>query len=227
MKKVVAIRHVEIEHLGIIEDYLQQRDFTIEYIDTPKGQKLKLPVEEYSFIVILGGYMGVYESDLYPFLKYEFEIIEQSLKYQITLFGICLGCQMLAEVLGGKVYKGERGKEIGFFNIEKISENVLFSDFPKNFKAFQWHGDTFTLPKEAERIFKNEIYDNQGFIFKKAVGLQFHIEVNEKMIKQWIDFYKEEIKQEKINPQKILSDSKLFLPTLKSTLISFLDKFLL
>ncbi|MFN3786935.1 MAG: type 1 glutamine amidotransferase [Sulfurihydrogenibium azorense] len=227
MRKVAAIRHVDIEHLGVIEDYLKQRGFTIEYIDTPKGQKLKLPVEEYSFIVILGGYMGVYESNLYPFLKYEFEVIEQSLKHQIPLLGICLGCQMLAKVLGEEVYKGEKGKEIGFFDIEKVSENALFSHFPKNFKAFQWHGDTFNLPKGAERVFKNEIYENQGFVFERAVGLQFHIEVNEEMVKQWINVYEEEIKQEKLNPQEIISNSKLILPTLQSYLFEFLDKFLL
>lgn len=227
MKKVLAIRHVKIEHLGLIEKYLKDRNFFIDYIDTAEGQTLKDPIENYNFVVVLGGYMGAYEEDLYPFLSYEFKIMEETLKKDIPLLGICLGSQMLAKVLGERVYKGKKGKEIGFFDIEKVSDNILFSNFPKVFKAFQWHGDTFELPKGADRIFKNENYENQGFIYKNAVGLQFHIEVDENMVKEWIEKYKDEILEEKLNPNKIISDAKIYIPQLKELLYKFLDRFMI
>lgn len=227
MKKALAIRHVKIEHLGLIESYLKLKNFKIDYVDTAEGQVLKEPLENYNLVVVLGGYMGAYEDNLYPFLSYEFKIMEEALKKDIPLLGICLGCQMLAKVLGEKVYKGEKGKEIGFFDIEKVSDNPLFSNFPKTFKAFQWHGDTFDLPKGAERVFKNENYENQGFVYNKAVGFQFHIEVDENMINQWVETYKKEILEENINPDRIISDAKNCIPQLKELLFKFLDKFVI
>jgi GMP synthase-like glutamine amidotransferase len=224
--RTLAIRHVKIEHLGLIENYLKEKNFEIDYVDTSEGQLLKRELDEYQFIVVLGGYMGAYEESKYPFLSYEFKIMEQALKKEIPLLGICLGCQMLAKVLGSKVYKGENGKEIGFYDIKKVSNNKIFEGFPEVFKAFQWHGDTFDLPKDAQLVFSNDIYTNQGFICKNAVGLQFHIEVSQNMIKQWMQEYKDEILEEKLNPDEIIKDTEIYIPNLKTYLYDFLDRFL-
>jgi GMP synthase (glutamine-hydrolysing) len=224
--RALVIRHVKIEHLGLIENYLKEKNFEIDYVDTPEGQLLKRKLDEYQFIVVLGGYMSAYEESKYPFLSYEFKIMEQALKKEIPLLGICLGCQMLAKVLGSKVYKGENGKEIGFYDIKKVSDNKIFKGFSEVFKAFQWHGDTFDLPKDAQLIFSNDIYTNQGFIYKNAVGLQFHIEVSQNMIKQWMQEYKDEILEEKLNPDEIIKEAEIYIPNLKTYLYDFLDRFL-
>lgn len=222
-KKVLAVRHVKIEHAGLIEDILKEKGIEIDYVDTAKGQTLKEPLENYSFAIVLGGYMGAYEESLYPFLSYEYKLMEEVLKRDIPLLGICLGSQMLAKVLGARVYKGEKGKEIGFFDVYKVSQVELFKDFPDKLKVFQWHGDTFDLPKGAHRVFEGDVYKNQGFIYKNAIGLQFHIEVSSQMVEEWLSVYNDEVEKEGLDREKIIQDTKIYIPILKEKLESLLD----
>jgi GMP synthase-like glutamine amidotransferase len=196
--KALAIRHVLAEHLGMMERALRNLGFKVEYLDTAKGETLKEPLEKYSLLVVLGGYMGAYEENLYPFLSYEFSLMEQALKLNIPILGICLGAQMLAKVLGARVFKGDKGKEIGWMDVFKVGEHELFQEFPNVLKVFQWHGDTFELPKGAVRVYTSEKYENQAFVYGKAVGLQFHIEVDQNMVKEWAELYHDELQEEKI-----------------------------
>lgn len=225
MKNALAIRHVKIEHAGIFGEILSQKGFKINYLDISKGQLLTSGLESYSMLFILGGYMGAYETEKYPFLNYEFKIIEYALKANVPVIGLCLGAQILAKVLGFNVYKGSNGKEIGFFEIKKTQQHPFFSGFDANFKAFQWHGDTFDLP-ESLRIFSSEKYPNQGFIYNNTTGLQFHIEVTQDMVKEWLKEYADEINQEHLNPIEILSQASIELPKLKAYAVSMIKQIL-
>jgi GMP synthase-like glutamine amidotransferase len=201
--KALAIRHVLAEYLGMMERSLRNLGFKVEYLDTAKGEILKEPLEEYSLLVVLGGYMGAYEENLYPFLSYEFRLMEQALKLNIPILGICLGAQMLAKVLGARVFKGDKGKEIGWMDVFKVGEHGLFQEFPNTLKVFQWHGDTFELPKGALRVYASEKYENQAFVYGKAVGLQFHIEVDQNMVKEWAELYRDELQDEKVGEYRL------------------------
>jgi GMP synthase-like glutamine amidotransferase len=130
----------------MMERSLKNLGFKVEYLDTAKGETLKEPLEGYSLLVVLGGYMGAYEENLYPFLSYEFRLMEQALKLNIPILGICLGAQMLAKVLGARVFKGDNGKEIGWMEVFKVGEHELFQEFPNTLKVFQWlkSGRSFT-----------------------------------------------------------------------------------
>lgn len=204
MRKVLAIRHVEIEDLGIFERILNDLGHTFKYLDTSKGEILKESLKNYSLLFVLGGYMGAYEEKRYEFLSYEFKLIEEALKKDIPILGICLGAQMLARVLGAKVYPGEKGKEIGWYEVFKTGEHSYFQDFPDKLKVFQWHGDTFDLPDGAIRIYSSENYLNQAFVYQKAVGLQFHLEVDLEVLKKWIKEYRDELLEENINPTELM-----------------------
>jgi len=203
--KALAIRHVRIEHLGLLEPILKELGFDVDYVDTAEGMLLSRPLENYSFVVVLGGYMGAYEEAKYPFLSYEYKVMEKALKEGIPLLGICLGAQMLAKVLGARVYKGERGKEIGWMEVYKVGDHEYFKDFPQSLMVFQWHGDTFDLPQGAVRLYSSEKYENQAFVFQRAVGLQFHIEVDKNMVKEWAEVYKDELSQEGIQISQLLA----------------------
>ena len=100
--------------------------------------------------------------------------------------------------LGARVFKGDKGKEIGWMDVFKVGEPELFQEFPSTLKVFQWHGDTFELPKGAVRVYASEKYENQAFVYGKAVGLQFHIEVDQNMVKEWAKLYRDELREEKI-----------------------------
>lgn len=222
--RVLAIRHVEIEDLGMMEDIFREKNWSFEYLDTPKGEKLERPLEEYSLVVLLGGYMGAYEEEKYPFLKYEFQLIEEALKKEIPFLGICLGSQMLAKVLGASVYRGKNGEEIGWFFVKKVSDDRFFGEFPDRLLVFQWHGDTFDLPRGATRVFTSEKYENQGFVYEKAVGLQFHIEVGARTMKRWIEAYKSELEEKKIDPGVLLETAEREEKVLKGLLRSLLER---
>ncbi|MCS7150499.1 MAG: type 1 glutamine amidotransferase [Caldimicrobium sp.] len=224
--KVLAVRHVEIEHLGVLERILPELGFTYEYLDTPKGERLRGPLEEYSALIVLGGYMGAYEEAKYDFLPYGFKLIEEALKVNKPFLGICLGAQMLAKVLGSKVYPGEKGKEIGWLEIFKVADHPYFEAFPQKFNVFQWHGDTFELPKGALRVFASDRYENQGFVYGRAVGLQFHLEVDRVLAKLWSRIYEGELKEEGIQPSKLTEISEKESQDLEKLIRHFLKGFL-
>jgi GMP synthase-like glutamine amidotransferase len=211
--KILAIRHVKEEGPGYLYNIFSEKGFgigtnIIDIFDITNKTVRNIDLREYNFLIILGGYMGVYESDKYPFLKDEFKTVESALDNNVPIIGICLGSQILAHVLGARVYKGERGKEIGWHKMFKQYDHKYTHNFPREFSAFCWHGDTFDLPKDSLHIFSSEKYQNQGFIYKNSIGLQFHIEVDQNMILEWANLYSDELKEEKIDESSLIGKTE-------------------
>ncbi|HAA82562.1 MAG TPA: GMP synthase, partial [Thermotoga naphthophila] len=114
--------------------------------------------------------------------------------------------------------------EIGWFFVKKVSDDRFFGEFPDRLLVFQWHGDTFDLPRGATRVFTSEKYENQGFVYEKAVGLQFHIEVGARTMKRWIEAYKSELEEKKIDPGVLLETAEREEKVLKGLLRSLLER---
>lgn len=121
-------------------------------------------------IIILGGGMNVSEIDLYPWLLNEKKFIRECIDNNNKILGICLGAQLLAEALGGEVFKAENA-EIGWHQIKLLETD-------SSLHAFHWHFYQFTLPKNAINIAKSEICPNQAFRYKNILAYQFHPEAN-------------------------------------------------
>ena len=185
MKRAVAIRHVPFEDLGSFGPILRDNGFEIQYIDCGVDDIATLDVLSPELMVVLGGPIGAYEDDLYPFIKDEVRLLERRLKAQRATLGICLGAQIIARALGARVYPGAH-KEIGW---SSLSLTDAGRNSPLNhLKApvLHWHGDTFDLPDAATLLASTDKCMNQAFSWgNNVLALQFHPEVAERNIEQW------------------------------------------
>lgn len=189
---VLIIKNIAGEGPGTIADYLGERGMPYEIVEL-YDCKAEIPdVRNYSHLVVMGGPMAVYEMDEHAFLSYESAIIRAFIKYKKPVLGICLGAQMVADALRGKVYKGEI-QELGWSDVD-ISDagmkDPVFSSLSVDNRpvaeVFQWHGDTFGLPENAVRMASSKPYENQAFRYGECVyALQFHIEITPAMIREW------------------------------------------
>lgn len=190
MRKVLVFQHVANEILGTLNPALKQQGLRIRYVNFERDPNATPSIDKYNGLIVLGGYMGVYEADQYTHIKTEMKLIEEALKKDVPVLGICLGAQILAHVLGSEVRKAPE-KEMGWYDIELTTagENApLLSHFKKTEKIFQMHGDTFDIPKSCEHLAQSKICPAQAFSYgRKAYGLQFHLEVDEAMILRWLN----------------------------------------
>lgn len=188
--RIHYLQHVPFENPGSILTWANKNECTITATHVYKDEKLP-EISEFDWLVVMGGPMNIYEEDQYPWLKAEKELIKKAIEANKLVLGICLGSQLIADVIGGKVVPNNR-KEIGWFPIKFNQDgkaSPLFSSFPESPVVFHWHGDTFTdLPEEAKIIAESAACKNQAFIYKKRVfGFQFHLENTAPIIEDLIE----------------------------------------
>jgi GMP synthase (glutamine-hydrolysing) len=189
VREVVAIRHVAFEHLGAIAPLLTGRGLRIRYLDAGVSDLDSLDPLTPDLLVVLGGPIGAYEEDNYPYITQELRIIEHRLAAQRPLLGICLGAQLMARALGARVYPG-KAKEIGWGPLRLTEEgqaSCLAGLAACDYQVLHWHGDTFDLPQGARRLASTIITENQAFSHGgRALGLQFHLELDPNEIERWL-----------------------------------------
>jgi GMP synthase-like glutamine amidotransferase len=228
---ILIIKHVDIEGPGLIEYCLDQENIPYQILELKPG--IHLPkLDDFTHLVILGGPMNVDEGDRYPFLKDEDLFIKEAIQRGKRILGICLGAQLIAKALGAKVFKAPV-KEIGWYDVSLTrigAVDPLFSHLPKTFSVFQWHEDTFEIPHGATLIATSSLVPYQAFRYgDNAYSLQFHLEVTEEMIREWMENYKEEFEESQpplLSKLKILSDTELKIEPYKKRGIKFLKNFL-
>jgi GMP synthase (glutamine-hydrolysing) len=172
------LQHVHFEGPGIILTWADQQGHRMSCTKLYAEEPLPFP-DDIDWLIILGGPMNIYEHDAYSWLIREKQFIEAVIKKNALVLGICLGAQLLADVLGGTVSKNKE-KEIGWHSVkmrEEAFESPLFHLFPRHFIPFHWHGDTFSLPPLCHPVAYSEVCENQAFQYSdRVVGLQFHLE---------------------------------------------------
>ncbi len=189
---IIAVKHIDIEGPGSIEDFFNDIARPFSILDLSKGDLLPGSLQGIEAVISLGGPMNVYEDNKFPFLKGEDVFLKEILKKSIPFLGICLGSQLLAKAAGAKVGKSPQ-KEVGFSEVqltEAGKRDVLFKDLPSDLKVFQWHEDMFGIPKGGVLLASSEKCPHQAFRFgKNAYGVQFHVEVTPPIVNSWIDAY--------------------------------------
>jgi len=172
------LQHVPFEGLGRIEQWIKTRWYHLTATGLYRDEILP-EVDGIDWLIVMGGPMGVNDEDEFPWLVHEKLTIERAIRQGKIVIGICLGAQLIADVLGARVYPN-RFKEIGWFPIELTEagqQSPLFGFLPKRLNVFHWHGDTFDLPADAVQIARSEACEHQAFVYdERVIGLQFHME---------------------------------------------------
>lgn len=135
-------------------------------------------VGSFAALIVMGGPMGIYDFNQYPWLLQEKKFLAEVVQQQTPILGICLGAQLLADVLGAEVGTNPE-KEIGWFPVAATKEmpEKLAAVLPNELTVFHWHGDTFSLPPDSVCLYNSKACENQAFLYKDYVlGLQFHLE---------------------------------------------------
>jgi GMP synthase (glutamine-hydrolysing) len=183
-KTLLAIRHVAFEDLGGFEAPLKEAGYAIRYCDIGLDDPRKMPVPD--LLAILGGPIGAYEDDLYPFLNDELALIAAQFRADRPILGICLGAQLMARALGARVYPG-RAKEIGWKPLTLTVPGETLLGPLKNQPVLHWHGDTFDLPEGAINLASTPDCDQQAFSYgSRALAFQFHAEAREQGFERWL-----------------------------------------
>lgn len=208
MHTALAIRHVAFEDLGLLAPLLQEHGYAVRYLEAGLDAIGEGSLDAADLVVVLGGPIGVYEAERYPFLDGERAAIASRLAARSPTLGICLGAQLIAQALGAEV--ASTGKvEIGFGPLTLTEEgraSVLkdIGDVP----VLHWHGDQFAIPDGARRLAQTPGFPNQAFaIGKHVLGLQFHLEVQAGQLERWLIGHAHELASHRIDPKMLRADA--------------------
>jgi GMP synthase-like glutamine amidotransferase len=183
-----VIQQVPFEGPARIAEWATQRDW--ELTSTLALTEEYPSCEAIDFLVVLGGPMDADDEVASPWLHVEKHYIAECIAAGHPVLGICLGAQIIAEVLGGTVKRNPE-KEIGWHTIERTAfgeSEPFFAQWPQCAVVGQWHGDTFDLPGGLEPVYSSEACANQAFVFgRRVVGLQFHLEWSEESLGKLIE----------------------------------------
>jgi len=185
MKPYLIIQNDSREGAGQLMMLIRQRSLMSSTFLGWEADYKKMNSDNYCGLIVLGGAQGVYELDEYPYLKDEIDLVKAFIEDKKPVIGLCLGAQIIAKALGGKVLQNSQ-KEIGWFEIqleESASNDDLFMMHPEKEMAFHFHGDYFELPPGCISLAKSDMTECQAFKYAENVyGVQFHAEVDKDLI---------------------------------------------
>ena len=208
----LVLRHTQAEGLGVLANVLREFGIHHRYLDLPRGEPPPRDLRGVGGLIVLGGPMAVYEPDKHPFLATESALVERLLTAGRPVLGICLGAQLIAQVLGARVYPGEK-REVGWKPVtltEDGQDDPVFGGGETTFTAFHMHGDTWELPPDAKNLARSAMYEQQAFRWGDLVyGLQFHLEFTDPMIARLASEpeSRDYFKAAGVDPQAVVAES--------------------
>jgi GMP synthase (glutamine-hydrolysing) len=216
--EVYVLQHIACETLGTIADALTSKGITAHYLRSFAGEPVPRDMADAAGLIIMGGPMGVYEQDHYPYLRDEMRLIENALRLEKPVLGVCLGSQLLAAALGAEVKKNT-AKEIGWHPItltDTARQDHLWKGIEPTITAFHWHGDIFDLPQGAASLASSNLTPCQAYRYgTNAYGLLFHMEVTREQIALMVDTFQDELQTEGIDGGALVAQSESHLAAMQ------------
>ena len=219
MAKVYVLQHHPVENLGTIAEALESAALAWQYVRVYEGHPVPRDMKGAGGLIVMGGPMAVYQAEQYPFLRDEMELIEQAVKDDLPVLGVCLGAQIVAAALGAKVTRNPAGKEIGWYPVtlsEAAQEDRLWRGVAPTITPFHWHGDIFEVPAGAVSLASSEKTPCQGFRYGNGVyALQFHLEVTPESVAAMAAEWPRELEKEKISAAEMIGATAGQIPELE------------
>lgn len=217
MKKVLVLQHIAPETLGTIVDALELKGVSVQYIRVFQDEPVPKGMDGAAGLIVMGGPMAVRDQGRFPYLQDEMHLIEQAIKADKPVLGICLGSQLLASLLGARVTAVK--KEIGWSPVQlspQAQQDPLWAGTPASFTAFHWHGDIFDLPPGAVSLASSETTQHQAFRHgTRAYGFLFHLEMTENMIREMIRTFSEELLEQNLDGGWLIQKGGEYLPVME------------
>ena len=207
MKPIYIVQNWPTEAPGMIEDYVQERG--LEYHILKNFDHEPFPsVETPEAVIVLGFPYTVNDYLKYDQMKSLWAFMAAVMRRGTHLMGMCFGGQMLAKILGAEVSRNPV-KEIGCYRVsltETGRKDSLFKGFDSEFDVFQWHADTFKIPRGSDHLAQSELCPNQAFRKGRSVGIQFHLDPRPEDVPNWCDEYAEELAEEGKSKDQVVAE---------------------
>lgn len=193
--RIHSLQHVPFEDIGSMASDFAARGYSVTSTHWYRGDTAPT-LDSFDALIVMGGPMGIYDEAIYPWLADEKALIKSAIDAGKILLGICLGAQLIADVLGGKVTRNAY-KEIGWLPLQitpVAATHPLAQVFTRYPEVFHWHGDTFALPPGALHLASSHGCANQAYVFQERVyGFQFHLETTPASAQALIEHCSEDI----------------------------------
>jgi GMP synthase (glutamine-hydrolysing) len=218
MKRVLFVQSGDTDAPGLLGEVLHDRGVELDIVHAWNGEAVPSDVTGWAGVAIGGGAMSAYESEEFPFLPKIEELIRAAQSADLPVLGMCLGAQLMAKAFWGKVF-ANREKEIGYFDVRftpEAANDPLWRGHTETFQPVHWHGDTFTLPPGAVRLAESALTPNQIFRYgEKSYGLQFHLEIDEKVLTAMIGDDGGGLPRYGVDPEEFLRQGRIALPKVR------------